>query len=341
MTTIPNSTPPPTRAALASCGAMLAMLAVSGCGDRTAEGPDVLATVNGQAITAAQFAHQRESQGGGADSAESRRATLDDLVRRSVLAQQARAAGLAEDPEVVAQIENLLVRRLRETQLEPQCAAITVSDDEVTAWYEAHKASRFTVSARDRFAVLWFGTRGLAPLAARYRPRLEAAREAVRNDPAAFPPEAGFGPLAIDCSEHRASRYRGGDIGWIDEGVPGGDELVSIVAEIGRQLAAVGDVSPVTETTDGLVVVRLVDRVAGGVKELAEVRDEIRHSLLAAKRRALEEDFESAALAGADIVRHADRLDGLRIPGEPADHNGTSALAAIATPGAPAPASRD
>ena len=339
MTSNTSSTQPKTLAAIMSAGALLAALCA--CGERPAaspDSPDILVTVDGRAITTAQFALHRESLGGGMDSPESRRATLDDLVRRFTLAEQARAAGLAEDPEVVAQFENLLVRRLRETKLEPSFAAVEVSDDEVAAWYESNKESRFASPARDRLAVLWFGTRGLAPLAGRYRPRLESARDTVVEHPDAFPAAAGFGSLAIECSEHRASRYRGGDLGWINatETVPGGDSFPAMVATIGRGLAGIGDVSPVTESGDGLFVVRLVDREPAGIRPLDQVRDEIRRELLAGKRQAIEEAFESEALAGAAIVRHTDRLEALDqvpAPTDSADDAESSGIAAIASPG--------
>ncbi|MGI9242451.1 MAG: hypothetical protein ACR2RV_16755, partial [Verrucomicrobiales bacterium] len=218
---------------------------LTGCRKDAPPGADVLATVSDMPVTSDAFHHHWEQRGGRrASTPAERRAALDELVERAALAAKARELGLADDPEVVAQFENLLVRRLREKQLEPILAAVEVSEDEVLAYYEANREDKFSTPARDRLAVLWFRTHGMEPLVARYLPRMEEARAAVIAQPEQFPPRAGFGKLAVTCSEHRASRYKGGDLGWIAESerkTPAG--FLSNVAGIGRDLREVGDVS--------------------------------------------------------------------------------------------------
>ena len=174
------------------------------------------------------------------------------------------------------------------------------------AYYQSNLLTKFTLPEQTRLAVLWFNTRGEAPLAARYRPRLERARAAVLSDPQRYPVQAGFGPLAIQNSEHQASRYQGGDLGWLEPSdTPG---LRSTVEKVGRQLKEPGDLSPVTERGDGLFVVRLIERKPAHIRKLAAVYEDIHRKLLREKQQQVEQRYQSEITAKATVTRYAEHL---------------------------------
>ena len=314
----------------------------TGCDSRTehAAPANVLATVNGQPITEQTFRYWWEEHQPGRDIPTNRKAVLDRLIERSAQVQQARQAGLDQDPVVVEQMEDLLIRRLQETRLFPRVRALDVSASEVEAYYQSNLLTKFTLPEQSRFAVLWFSTRGEAPLAARYRPRLENARAAVLNDPQSYPVQNGFGTLAIRNSEHQPSRYKGGDLGWLEPSdAPG---FLGTVERIGQQLKEPGDVSPVTESGDGLFVVRLIERKPARIRELASVFDEIQRKLLHEKHQQAEQQFQAEISRAAAVTRYSDHLSALsNLPASDASSLAARAPARFDSPIANGPQSRE
>lgn len=301
------------------CGlpiALLAMLA-AGCGREVARtvapasGDKVLAVVGEQKITEADFRRQWERRMSGNDSAAAREQVLEELIHRAALLATARREGVDQDPEVAAEIERLLIARLREIKLQPQMQALSVSDEELKAYYDARRETKFTEAERVRVAVLWFDTQGQAPLLERFRPRLQAVRDQVLTNASAFPVAAGFGALAPGNSEHRASRYKGGDVGWLSEGdasLAGSDGWGGAVREIAKSLQTPGDLSELVERPEGLFLVRLIERRPPEVADFNGVKERIRKELLMQRRKELDARFQADALAQVAVRRDADAL---------------------------------
>ena len=286
-------------------------LLVTGCGRKAPEssaaefGDDVLAVVHGRAITAADFRIAWERARRSEDTPEARQAVLEQLMERVALAGAARELGLDRDPEVAAEVDRLLIGRLRSTRLQERLGLLTISEAKLAAEYEQNRTTRYARPEQVRAAVLWFDTRGQAPLVERYRPRLEAARAEVLQGGAAFPAEQGFGRLALTQTEHRVSRYKGGDIGWLSV-APGQDSWKTEVLRLASTLREPGDVSEVSTTADGIFLVRLMERRSASESSFESVREEIHRSLLAKARQQAEEDFTREILGSAIMERPDD-----------------------------------
>lgn len=292
-------------------GGVFAVLLLAGCGKKEAP-PDagVLAKGEGWSVRAEDFRHWWATRPGPADSPQARAEALDRLVERATLAAAARKAGLERDPETAAQIESLLIARLRELRLAPQLAAVKVSDEELRARYDAQRESAHTQPEALHVALLWFNTRGQQPLVDRYRPRLEQIRAEISADPEKFPVAAGFGPAAVGNTEHRASRLIGGDLGWLELG-PGSDPWRQAVLELAAALKNPGDLSEIVAGKDGLFLVRLIERRAAVVKPFEAVSAEIRKSLIEQRRKQLEEEFTRGILSRAPSERFPETLSAL------------------------------
>jgi peptidyl-prolyl cis-trans isomerase C len=280
--------------------------------------PEVLATVAGRNLTAADFRYWWETRHPGADTPALRTEVLERMIERTALAEAARQAGLDRDPAIASQIDALLIARLQETRLQARLDALTVSDEDLQTRYEAAKQSAFTQPESTRVAVLWFNTRGQLPLEARYRPRLEQARTQVLQNAAVYPVDAGFGPLAIGNTEHRASRLTGGDLGWLDAG-PSSDPFRTTVMEVAAALKQPGEVSAVVTAPSGLFLIRLLERRDPTVKPLSTVGPELRQKLLEERRQALRDEFACEILAQTAIERFPKPLESLsNLPAAPA-----------------------
>ncbi len=289
---------------------LAAGLLLSGCSRETDSTPaGVLAEVNGRPISEASFRQGWEGRPPAQDTPENRERWLQRLIQRSALAQAAQAAGLDEDPQVIEQFENLLINRLRETQLQPELAALQAPETEVRASYDANRAGEFAEPERRRVAVIWLNTRGQAPLEERYTPRLNEIRAASAKGEHALPTVAGFGEHAL-ASEHRASRFNGGDLGWVEDH-SANDAWLSAVWHIAKSLTTPGEVSPVVANEHGLFLVRLIERKAAHVREYESVKAAIERRLLTERQRATEEAFNERILSRAAVRRFPERLEAL------------------------------
>ncbi len=278
---------------------------LAGCGN-DAPSPDVLAEVDDAQITESAYRYWWSRTKPPADSPGTRAKLLEDLIARAARVRAAREAGLDRDPVVVTQIESLLIGRLNELELKPKLDAVQVTEAEVHAFYDAHQTDRFTVPARARLAVLWFNTRGQDPLVQRYTPRLQAICEEIES----IPVEQGFGQHSRKNSEHRTSRLKGGDIGWI-ESVPYTDAWKSAVQVIAGSLQEPGELSPLVANKHGLFLVRLIEREPARIREYEKVKERIEHRLYTDHRAEVEAQFNQAIQNNVSVRKYPEALSAL------------------------------
>jgi len=272
---------------------VLLAMALTAC-DRAPEPPqDALAIVDGVAITGADLQREADRLARQARMPMEKEALLDELVTRRALLAYAAKSGLTEDPAVRRDLDNLIIAKVRERELEAALNDVEVTEEEVRAAYDQDLESH-SEPEKVKLAILF---RPISPGAsegkrAEISEALEAARDETLRNPAPGgrgPASSGFGSLAIDQSEDQASRYRGGDIGWIELGRVG-YPWPEVVIEAGSALPE-GEVSPVIFTEDGAYLVMKTDARDGGARPFAEVAAGIRQQLLADRRRHVEESF--------------------------------------------------
>jgi parvulin-like peptidyl-prolyl isomerase len=281
-----------------------------------------LATVAGQAITDQDLLQEAEWRRSNHQAVPAAPELLKEMAHRLALVEKAKQAGIADDPETKRRVQSVIIASLREKQLDAELAKITVSDDDIAKAYEARR-EQFTRPGLDRFAILFQAADAKASDArkAEAKQRLEQAIALADANPAAGgrgPAAGGFGQVAAQNSDDQVSRYKGGDIGWIETGAKE-TRLPASVIEAGRALEK-GKRSGVIEAADGFYVILKTDARPGGVRPLEEVADNLRQQLLRDLRRTAEEAFLADAL----------RLSAAEID--------TASASAIALPSSPAPA---
>ena len=271
---------------LSSCAAALAS-------DSPGATEPILARVGGVTVTVAEFEREWTRVARSAPTAAAveaqRRQLLDEMIGFRLRVAAARAAGLDRDPELVASFEKALVRRLDEQWIDQHRGELAVTDEEITVAYAARQES-YRLPPRSRAALIWIAAAKGSDRKAAERRAEKALDEARRLPPA--PPD--FGALAVTYSEERASRYQGGDIGWLAAGEPSRwpPEVTAAIFALDRP----GALSPLVETTDGYYLVRLTAREESRMRPLASVRDALQSELLRAKYLAVRA-AQSAALA--------------------------------------------
>ena len=297
------------------CLAAVLSFGLTGCGGDDKESstpppPDTLAEVDGHFLTEEDFRYWWDRKKQATDTPETRAEILDDMIHRQTLLKRARAAGLHENREVVEAINSLLIASLNEAELQPALAALEVSEEEARAAYDEEKEIRYTEPAARQVALLWFDTRGQAPLAQRYEQRLAKVRSIFSDDSDTVPVAEGFGKISIANSEHRNTRFKGGNLGWLRPGTEN-DKVRAAATEIAASLTTPGELSEVVVRDEGVFLVRLIDQRKALTKSFEQVRPQIEQGLLAAKRQATRESYASRMTEGVAVTRHENRLEAL------------------------------
>ena len=261
---------------------------------------EVLARVGSLSIYPEDLAHRLKEKHSGRTDDQSRDLALQDLVRRAQFAQAALDAGLDRDPVVREELGRLLEARYKEHYLAPKIAAIQeIPESRLRELYQAG-IERYRSPEKRRTAVLWLNPGNDPNRAAAFTEKLNQAREWVLNDEdLAAHPEKGFSILGADYSEHHATRYTGGDVGWLQrEG--GMDDWHRAVAEIAFSIEEEGAMSEVVTRPEGLFLVRLMERQAPVLRTFESVSPQLEREERSRLRRQVESNFtEQVATAYA------------------------------------------
>jgi parvulin-like peptidyl-prolyl isomerase len=282
---------------------------------------DILATVDGHPITAAAFAREMARRGqNGAEhfaSAEQRRALLDDMIRLEVLAANGEKLGYSRDPEVQRNLKQVLAGKFQREQLEPKLHDVAISDSEVRQFYAGH-VSEFTKPEAARAAVIFFAVPSTAT--AEERAAITKRAEAALAEARAQAEKPGFGALAVKHSDDQATRYLGGDTGWLVKGQEDSRWEPEVMDAV-FALAQPGDLSPIVSTASGVYLLKLTERRPAVVRPLAEVETSVRQRLTVEKRNRLGREFYDDAKRNVSIHINEEHLASLTAP-EPAAVDG-------------------
>lgn len=283
---------------------------------RAAPPQDFVARVGDRLITEADVRQEAERRLRRARPLPDKETLVEEMVTYEALLQRAHATELMEDPDIRREIQNLLIGKLKDRELQPQLDSIQVADEEVRAAYQ-DAIHDYTRPAKTRLAVLHLKASPKLPDGARQalRARLEAALAQLAQGPVegvAGAPAGGFGQLAINCSDDPASRYRGGDLGWFDTGRIS-YRWPAEVLETGYEFP-LGQPSEILDLDDGLFVVMKTDARDAVVTPFEDVQSSLRQRLLARKRKALEQSFPELARAAVEVKTNLPVLAALSLP---------------------------
>ncbi len=301
-----------------ACTVACLVLVLAGCGRRREEPiPEVaLAHVGDVAITEEHVAFevQRRKEAGRPIGTSSE--IVADLVEREAMLQRARTSETLADPAVQRELENQMLVKWLDQELHRRRDAVSVSDEELEAYYSENQDS-FRTPALWRVAILYRRTTSQDPeeTQASVAAALSDARARFLDDPGHATRDGrlqGFGVIAAEHSEHTVSRYRGGDLGWLESGQLE-HRLPSEAREALRSLE-VGDVSDVLASGDGLYVVMKTGFREARVQPFQEVASGLRRRVIRERQEAIETEFRQQLLEQANVTVHAERVSQLDVP---------------------------
>lgn len=296
-----------------ACGVALFM----GCRPTSTQQPaappaNVVATIGDLAVQVEDLsdALAKRSHALGAESAtkELRGKILDELIREKTLLARARAEGLDKDPDLVRRWERMVIAKyeaLHKPDAEKQGAPSAV---EIEEFYHKHLAE---YQRPERIRVGLIHIKGSAKATDEKRAELRARAEKILA--LAQAPGADFTELARLHSEDRATRYTGGDGGWMERS-QSPSWWPRELAEAAFHLEISGSFAPLVEAGGSYYVVKLLGRQPAGTRPLAEVRDPITRLLKEEQRRAGEDRFYAEQRAGLAIEINETVLETVPLP---------------------------
>ena len=256
----------------------------------------VLLSVGSITVEQADLDYQlKESHGGRVDE-NSRREALGELASRAQLVQAALDADLLHDPMVRAEFARVLANRLKETNLTPQLKAASGASPPESRLRELYAAeeSRFRLNEKRQVAVLWLNPNRNPDREKQYVEKLTTARDwFFQNGDLKDHPDQGFATLGVDYSEHQASRYKSGIVGWL-ESAGGMDAWTKAVAEIVFSLPEPGAVSAVVAKPEGVFLVRYMAKQPAVLRPFESVAEELSRTEQQRIRKSAESDFNKA-----------------------------------------------
>lgn len=267
---------------------------------------EALARVGDREITVAEFEQELTRRMRGNPqfyaSEEQRRQVLAEMIQFETLLAAARAAGYDRDPRIQSQINQFIVARYQEDQLQ-RIETIPPTDAELRAFHAAH-ADRFARPATVRAALIQFK---LSPKAAPEKRAELHTKARTIEAMARMGDAAAFGRLAQLHSEDQATRYQRGETGWMSHSAFA-ERWGAPVADAVFALTEPDQVAPVVETADGFFLVRLLERQSGGVRPLEEVREAVAYAVARQKELDRQTEWQTHLQQSMRVEIYSERL---------------------------------
>ena len=211
---------------------------------------------------------------------------VENHILHRLLFQEGLAQGLADDPDIRRQVNDLnrrlVVQRLvKDLQNVPE-----VTDEQIETYYNDHQSRYSTTTLRARHILV------------REEEVAEDLRAQLEEDP------DSFSDLAKEHSVDTASARKGGDLGFFGHG-----RMVPDFEAAAFALAEPGDLSDVVKTQYGYHIIKLEERRDGQGKPLDQVREQIRATLRHEAVQEQTQDYYEDLKRRADIQLNEDVIE--------------------------------
>ena len=296
--------------ALAGLLALASLFSTFGCNNKQV-GNDVMATVNGRNITRTEVQKFYDVQVAGspqqpsAEQADTLRLkVISDLIDNEILMQRAEKLGLlATDEEVNAKLTEIKApftqeqfdQRLKERQItlddfkkdlrrsltidkvlnKEVTSKINVTDDDITNYYNQHKAEFNLIEPQYHLAQILVTTQP-NPQVRNMKAQNEAdARKKIQMIGNRLDSGEDFGTVAMNYSEQPETAQNGGDLGFIPESSLKSDKVAyDAISKLkpGQFTAVLPVMDPNSHQIFGFRIVRLLSRESAGQRELKDPR---------------------------------------------------------------------
>ncbi|OGI46233.1 MAG: hypothetical protein A2151_02755 [Candidatus Muproteobacteria bacterium RBG_16_65_34] len=218
----------------------LPLLIASGCGPKSVDDTKAVATVNGERITENDLqkylALRQSTQAALPDKDKELKVARDELIDRALLAKHAVDSGLDREPDVHFRLKQTRVNILAQAVINNYLKDRPVTDEDTKKRFQ----QEFEQTDKNEYRV---------------RHILVKTEDEAKDLLAQLHKGAAFAALAKQKSTDLFSKDKGGDLGWINQGMGFVPEFFSAVAAMRK-----GDISKAPVKSDfGWHVMKLED----------------------------------------------------------------------------------
>ena len=195
---------------------------------------------------------------------------VEDLLRMKRLAKAAEDSGVADQPEVKAQLELNRANTLANAQVEAMRESITVDEERVSKLYEERKGQFERAKAR-HILIAFQGS----PAAGENAPTEDEAKAEAEALLEKIEAGADFATVAQEESDDKGSGARGGELGEFTRG--------QMVPEFENAVfsAEPGTLAPLVRTQFGYHIIEVQERATMPLEAVrAEIESELRQQIL-------------------------------------------------------------
>ena len=269
----------------------------------------VIALVNGDPITLGEFEQRLNDQPpfvrARYNTVPRKREFLDNMIQFEILADHARKLGYDKHPDVLLNLKQAMVRKMRADELDERVALRDVSEEAIRAWYDGHK-SDYVRPEQVRVSQIVLPTRDEMDATIK---ELEAG---FAEDPTHK--RRTFGAMARKRSIDGPTANQGGDMGFFPRPEDGGT-VTPVLSEAAFALEKVSQMSAPIQTPDGhWHLLMLTGRKQAYVRTFEDARRSIAQRLYREKRALAEKDLIATARADAKITVDEELLKSIPDP---------------------------
>ncbi len=185
---------------------------------------------------------------------------LQELVNQKLMALDAKDTGEVEKDEFKFEFESMKDNFISQYMIKKLLESVEVTDEEIRKFYDENQDSFGKMETVEASHILVGDLK-----------KAEELYEKIING-------ADFAEVAKENSTCPSSR-QGGDLGFFGKG-----QMVKEFEDVAFSLN-IGDVSKPVKTQFGYHIIKLTDKNTEEKKEFEEVKDELRHTLLAKKQQ--------------------------------------------------------
>lgn len=238
---------------------------------------------------------------------------VDGQVRFEVLAAEARARGYEDDPEVEDAIKKIIVQRLTREEFDGRVQLKDITEDELKAYFEAHKADyQKPEMARASVVTIAYGDgKPLNKDQAR-----AAAADVAKQASAKAEDRALFKSLVEKYSTDEATKAAGGDIRYLDQ--------QEVEGRFGKDAAAwlfsaedTNAVSPVfevkTQAGEAFAVMKRTGRRKAIERDFETVKNQIKNVVYREKRTSAFNAFVETLKQRHKVVVYDEKIERLKV----------------------------
>ena len=234
---------------------------------------------------------------------------LTEIIEKKLLLNKAYDLNLDENPRLKREFEYILMGEVRKRYIEKARKNIKITPKDVIDYYTQNKAL-YLKPTRYKLAIIFYkkekkiSKKREEKIFANLNTIIQLANE--NKLPSA---KEGFGNYALEYSEHRVTRYKGGLLGWFTH--KDKNMWEQEVLKAGLILDKVGDISPIVEGTRGYYLIRLAQKEMHSYRSFDSVKNSIYHKMILEKQASIKKHFNTKLKEQFDVSINEDKLNKL------------------------------